>query len=104
MLKKMANYSHAKRDQNNNQPTSLWLGFAFGAISAASLAFFLGTKKGRQMLKKILELSEGLEENVLAIAQQIENALVEKAGKTDGLKQDKPILENVLEKMKLLRN
>lgn len=100
----MANYSPAKRDQNHNKNSNLWLGFAFGAITATSIAFFLGTKKGRQMLKKILELSENLEENALVIAEQIEEAIMEKTDKASEQKQDKPILGNVLEKMKILRN
>jgi len=91
-------------DQNHNKNSNIWLGFAFGAITATTLAFFLGTKKGRLMLKKILELSENLEDNALVIAEQIEEALIEKAEKITDQKSDKPILGNVLEKMKSLRN
>lgn len=103
MLKRMANNNPVTRDQSNKS-SNLWLGFAFGAISTVTIAFFLGTKKGRQMLKKILELSEDLEDNALVIAQQLEEALIEKAEKANNLKPDKPILGNVLEKMKILRN
>ncbi|OGK09253.1 hypothetical protein A2767_06950 [Candidatus Roizmanbacteria bacterium RIFCSPHIGHO2_01_FULL_35_10] len=97
MLKKTLN-------QNHNRNSNLWLGFAFGAISATTIAFFLGTKKGREMLKKLLELSENLEENAIVIAEQIEEAIMEKADKVSEQKQDKPLLGNILEKMKILRN
>ena len=91
-------------DQNHNKTSNLWLGFAFGAVSVATLAFFLGTKKGRIMLKKILELSEDLEENALVIAEQIEEAILDKAEVINEIKQERPTLGNVLEKMKVLRN
>ncbi len=91
-------------DQNHNKNSNLWLGFAFGAASVSVLAFFLGTKKGREMLKKILELSENMEENALVIAEQIEEAILEKAEKISDIKPEKPTLVNVLEKMKGLRN
>lgn len=103
-MQKKTNYNPVKGDQNKNSSSNLWLGFAFGAISATTIAFFLGTKKGRQMLKKILELSENLEDNALVIAEQIEEALMEKAEKITEQKSDKPILGNVLERMKILRN
>lgn len=100
----MASYIPAKRDQNNNKLSNLWLGFAFGAISAATLAFFLGTKKGRQMLKKILEISENLEENAVIIAEQLEEEIMDKADKIGDLKEGKPLLGNILEKIKILKN
>ena len=97
MLKKIQSLNH-------NKSTNLWLGFAFGAISATVLAFLLGTKKGRLTLKKLLEFSENLEENTLVIAEEIEEVIREKADKLIDKKQDKPILGNLLDKMKALRN
>lgn len=90
--------------QNHSKNSNLWLGFAFGAIAATTIAFLLGTKKGRQILKKLLELSENLEENALAIAEEIEEAIIEKADKLPESKQDKPVLGTLLDKMKSLRN
>ena len=100
----MQGYSPAKRDQNHNKSSNLWLGFAFGAIAATTIAFLLGTKKGRQMLKKILELSENLEENALTIAEEIENTIIDKAEKLSDTKPNIPILGNLLDKMKSLKN
>lgn len=97
MLKKL-------QGQNHNKNSNLWLGFAFGSIAATAAIFFLGTKKGRDTLKKLLELSENLEENALIIAEQIEEAISEKADKFSDKKQDKPVLGNLLDKMKSLGN
>ncbi|OGK23401.1 hypothetical protein A3A46_03065 [Candidatus Roizmanbacteria bacterium RIFCSPLOWO2_01_FULL_37_13] len=91
-------------NQNHNRNSNLWLGFAFGAISVAAVALLLGTKKGRQTLKKILELSENLEENALTIAEEIEEAIADRAEKLPETKLDKPILGTLLDKMKTLRN
>ncbi|MBI4226569.1 YtxH domain-containing protein [Candidatus Roizmanbacteria bacterium] len=90
--------------QNDNKSSNLWLGFAFGAIAATAVAFLLGTKKGRQTLKKLLELSENLEENALTIAEEIEETILDNAQKLPEAKQNKPILGTLLDKMKALRN
>lgn len=103
MLKKVQSHNHAEKEHGNSK-SNLWLGFAFGAISATAIGFFLGTKKGRQILKKLLDLSENLEDNAMVLAEQIEEMILEKADKNTDQKQDKPLLGNILEKMKILRN
>jgi GTPase SAR1 family protein len=50
---------------------NFWLGFAFGTITAGGAAYLLGTKQGREILKKILELSENWEENFLEIMEEL---------------------------------
>lgn len=100
----MLNRNPAERGQNHNKSSNLWLGFAFGAVSVAAIAFLLGTKKGRQTLKKILELSENLEENALTLIEEIEETIIDKTEKLHETKQDKPILGTLLDKMKTLRN
>ena len=100
----MPRHSSAEQTHSHHKNSNLWLGFAFGAISAATLTFFLGTKKGRQMLKKILDISENLEENALVIAEQIEEEIMEKADKIADLKQGKPVLGSILEKIKNFKN
>ncbi|OGK14545.1 hypothetical protein A3C98_02095 [Candidatus Roizmanbacteria bacterium RIFCSPHIGHO2_02_FULL_37_15] len=92
------------QSQNHNKSSNLWLGFAFGALAATTVAFLFGTNKGRQILKKLLELSENLEENALAIVEEIEETFVDKAKELHEVKQEKPILGTLLDKMKSLRN
>src|SRR3989344_9471781 len=98
MLKKMLNHSYVERGQNHNKSSNLWLGFTFGAIAATTIVFLLGTKKGRQTLKKLLEFSENLEENALVIAEQIEESMIEKAEKISDAKHNKPVLGSLLDK------
>ncbi len=91
-------------NQNQAQPdphktSNLWLGFMFGAAVTTALGFFLGTKKGRQTLKQLLEISENLEENILILGEELE----EMVGQTDH-KKDKPSLGNLLDKMKILKS
>jgi hypothetical protein len=49
--KKMVNKSDFKT-------SNLWLGFALGMTAGVGLAYFFGTKKGRQILKEIIETAE----------------------------------------------
>jgi hypothetical protein len=63
--------------ENQNKLSTFWLGFILGAIATGAGAYFFGTKKGREMLKKILELSENLEENLLIIGEELEEELGE---------------------------
>jgi len=53
-------------NQNNSshKASNFWFGFSLGLIAAASASYFLGTKKGREKLTKLIELSEDLPENV----------------------------------------
>ncbi len=56
---------------DDHKRSSFWFGFALGASTAGSAIFFLGTKKGRATLKKVLELSEGLEEVVFDALKEL---------------------------------
>lgn len=66
-------------NQSNHRVSNFWFGFLLGSAVAGSSAFFLGTKKGRKTLQKILELSENLEENIILIAEGLGDELKEKA-------------------------
>ncbi len=52
--------------------SQLWPGFAAGALAGAGAIFFLGTKRGRSLLKQALEISENLEENLGEYLEGIE--------------------------------
>ncbi len=93
-------------NQNNHRASNLWLGFLFGAATATTLAFFLGTKKGREMLKKLLDVSENLEENILILGEELEEMVMDKVTPSTShqAKKDKPSLGNLLDKMKILKS
>ena len=80
----MLNQNQAKLDQNQPNPNNhhqvnnFFFGFALGVGAAGAAAFFLGTKKGRKMLKSALELSENLEENLLLLGEELGQTLAEK--------------------------
>lgn len=50
--------------KTNNAPhgSNFWFGFALGISGASALAYFLGTQKGRETAKKVLEYAEKCED------------------------------------------
>ncbi len=69
--------------KNNTQhPTNFWFGFALGTVSALSLTYLLGTKKGRDVLKKTLESIENLDPHAIDLTALMERITTEIAGKT----------------------
>ena len=88
---------------NDHKISNLWIGFGLGASLTLLISFFLGTKKGREMLKKILEVSENLEQDLLKMAEEIEGTFqqsVQPKNHTNVPK--KPLMGNLLDKMKTL--
>jgi len=53
---------------NNNSETegSFWFAFALGSTLVAMVVFLLGTKQGRETLKKVIERAENLDNDSLA--------------------------------------
>ncbi len=43
---------------SKHKASNLWLGFALGMTASGVLAYFIGTKKGRERLKKLIEFAE----------------------------------------------
>ncbi len=48
------------KNQSNHQPTNFWFGFSIGTVAALGACYLLGTKKGRETLKKLITMSEEL--------------------------------------------
>ncbi len=43
---------------NRQKASNLWFGFALGMTASSLIVYFLGTRKGRERLKKLIEFSE----------------------------------------------
>lgn len=50
--------------ENKNENNNFWFGFLLGLLFGSAVLFFLGTKKGKKFIGKILEKTENLEENL----------------------------------------
>jgi predicted transcriptional regulator len=67
--------------------SNFWFGFSLGVSASAAAIYFLGTKRGRENLKKLIELTEDLEGTVEEVidslgvehAQQFREIILEKA-------------------------
>lgn len=66
---------------NNSQKQKpegkFWFGLLVGGILGASGLFLLGTKKGRRLLKKILESTEELEDSLADVISEFEEKVEE---------------------------
>ncbi len=74
----------------SHQASAVWFGFALGATLAGLSAYFLGTKKGRETLQKLLDVSEDFEGNMRELFKDWES-------KTN---EERPSLHHILDKMK----
>jgi hypothetical protein len=55
---------------NNHKLTQFWFGFALGSVAIGAGAFLFGTKKGRSIVKRLVEYSENLEENLISLGKE----------------------------------
>lgn len=66
-----------KQFVDEHKKTNFWFGFALGATTASTALVLLGTKKGRETLKRALELSEGLEETLFENAKDLSHEILD---------------------------
>ena len=80
------------------QPASnFWFGFSFGILATAGAAYLLGTKKGREDLKKVMEYAEQYgdrEGNIFDLVHELAE------NKVPDTKEVKSNLESVIDKVK----
>ncbi len=74
----MGSKSQVRLDQNNHKLSSFWFGFLLGGLLTGSAAFLLGTKQGRKTLKKVLEMSENIEETLKDLFDEYGDEIREK--------------------------
>lgn len=60
-----------KKTEVHPQQSNFWFGFALGATAGLSALFMLGTEKGRDRLKKLIKVSENLEEHLADIMDDV---------------------------------
>ena len=70
-------------NQKHCQEGNFWFGFLIGGIVGAGGLFLFGTKKGRRLLKKILESAEELEESLPEIINEVEEKIEENKEKIE---------------------
>ena len=85
--------------------TNFWFGFTVGTLSMATVAFLLGTKKGRELLKKAIAYAENYEYTSDDFLKLLD-MLVKMAKKEFGTEQGALVsaastsVENLMSKMK----
>lgn len=57
---------------NSHKATNFWFGFSLGILTSGTAIYLFGTKNGRQTLRNLLELTENLEENIVNLADELE--------------------------------
>jgi gas vesicle protein len=65
------------KDQNKS-PSNFWFGFSLGMIAAVAATYLIGTKKGRELLKKIVDLSEHFPEKLPELVEELEKVFTGK--------------------------
>lgn len=88
---------------NHDKPTNtnFWFGFALGSITLTAAAYMLGTKKGREKLKDLLEYADTIDdmpEELFALLPKIKELLRNNANP------DNPQMNDISEKKESLPN
>lgn len=66
------------KKQNEGNLTNFWFLFALGTASGIAVSFLFGTKKGRELLKKLLENTENIEEKITELMNDTQEHTSEK--------------------------
>ena len=51
-----------KKPEHQHPNTNFWFGFALGSITLSGLAFLMGTKKGREKLKQLVDYADTIQD------------------------------------------
>lgn len=85
------------KKQTKPTTTNFWFGFVFGIASAAGASYLLGTKNGREKLKKLLEYAEQYGENPEELMHMLESFSEEKSKEFEPVKTN---LNTLMDKVK----
>lgn len=63
-------------DDHSRKTSNFWFGFVLGTSASAAALYFFGTKKGRENMRRFLELTEDLEGTIEDVVSSLgaENA------------------------------
>lgn len=82
---------------NNHHSSNFWFGFSLGTLAAVAAGYLLGTKKGRLLLKKLLEYSDQFPEKIPELIDGLKKNFPEvKEIKLPGLK----TIDSIINKIK----
>lgn len=87
---------------NEHKLSNFWIGFSLGMAGATGIAFLLGTKQGREMVKKALKFSENMEENLERLLDGDSKQKGKKDAKKTGFHLEN--VEEILSKIKQVTN
>lgn len=68
-------------ETNQQQNNGFWFGLLMGGLAGSAALYFLGTEHGRERLRKILDVMEHLDDDVL---QELKQKAEEHAGENPG--------------------
>ena len=88
--------------QNNPKTSNFWFGFSLGIVSISALIYLFGTEKGRKTLKKLLDLTENLEDTINLLTEELTGTTIFKEEKKEGNKKTISSVNSLLDKMKIL--
>lgn len=91
-----------KNKNNDHNLTNFWFSFALGISGGILLSYLFGTKKGRKILKKLVEVGEDLEVKGIDFIYEIEKEFTTKSDLTKDSSEIKPLsaLNNIIDKIK----
>lgn len=67
----------SKNNLHHSSSSNIWFSFVVGAVLGSSGLYLFGTKKGRQFLKKMLDVLEDLELNAEDVLMEVEGIIGE---------------------------
>ncbi len=85
------------KKQSKPPATNFWFGFSFGVASMAGAAYLLGTEKGREKLKKLMEFAEQHNVKSGEIFDFVQNMGETKKKETNEIKSN---LESIIDRVK----
>ena len=90
--------------QNNSKTTNFWFGFSIGGALIGGAIVMFGTKKGRETLRKMLDLTDNIEENIELLEKVVEEKLNKESGSVSNSSSSSnhSTLGNILDKIKIL--
>lgn len=90
-----------KTVNSNYHPTNFWFGFSIGIAAAAGSFYLLGTKQGRENLKRVIEYSENLPATIEKLVQELEKKQEEiNKNQTNHVLQSTNTLSQIINKIK----